>query len=190
MRKISFATLTMLLCLTTFLVADTDTKINLENILTDDSPIVRLRYPSISPDGTMLAFSSQGNIWIASVDGSNARRVSAHPAREIKPIWMPNSKELIYIGDYAGNFDIYRISIDGGKPIRLTSYPTSEYPTEVTPDGKYVFFYSTRESRSDIFFTSTEKMMTPVRLMHTYWDSETYPTVTADMKHVAFTVNG
>ncbi len=190
MRNIKFAAMILLLCLTTFLVADTDIKLSSENILDGDSPIVRLRYPAISPDGTMLAFSSQGDIWVANVDGSDARRISAHPAREIKPIWMPNSKELLYIGNYADNYDVYRISIDGGIPKRLTSYPTSDYATEVTSDGKYVFYYGTRESRTDIFITSTEKMTTPVRLMHTYWEYETNPTVSGDMKHVAFTVNG
>ncbi|MCD4657771.1 MAG: hypothetical protein K8S87_09540 [Planctomycetes bacterium] len=190
MRNFNVIAMMLLLSLTAFIVADTNTKLNLENVLTDDSPVVRLRHPAISPDGTKLAFSAQGNIWVANVDGSDVRRVSAHPAREIKPIWMPNSKELLYIANYADNYDIFRISIEGGMPTRLTSYHTSEYVSEVTPDGKYVFYYGSRETRSDIFMTSTEKLTTPVRLMHSYKESESSPTVTTDMKHVAFEMSG
>lgn len=38
------------------------------------------RHPTLSPDGSRIAFSWQGDIWVASVAGGAAQRITANPA--------------------------------------------------------------------------------------------------------------
>ena len=64
--------------------------------------------------------------------------------------WSPDAKFLVYTGGRketsAGpdKYDIYKISTDGGEETRLTSAPGLSDGPEYSPDGKYIYFNSTR----------------------------------------------
>ena len=71
--------------------------------------------PAWSPDGTQIAFrrripngTSQGNfdVFVLAADGSGLRPIATTPALDFKPIWSPDSKNLLIISN--------RTSADGG----------------------------------------------------------------------------
>ena len=84
-----------------------------------------LRYPSISPDGTNVAFSYKGDIYIVNSDGGEAVQLTSNPAYDYSPVWSPDGKTLAFASDRHGNFDIYTVSIDGGVPVRITTHSPS-----------------------------------------------------------------
>lgn len=43
--------------------------------------------PSWSPDGSLIAYTSGGDIWVVNADGENAHRVTSDSAEEIRPSW-------------------------------------------------------------------------------------------------------
>ncbi|MEM6525313.1 MAG: hypothetical protein AAF693_16035, partial [Bacteroidota bacterium] len=49
--------------------------------------ITLVRTPALSPDGTTMAFSYQGDIWRIPISGGEPRRLTIHEAHEINPIW-------------------------------------------------------------------------------------------------------
>jgi tricorn protease len=59
--KNQFFTLIAILCLTATINAQDD---------------LLIRHPAVSPDGQSLAFSWQGDIWTANIDGKDARRIT------------------------------------------------------------------------------------------------------------------
>ncbi len=99
-----------------------------------------MRYPSISPDGSRIAFSYQGDIFVVSAQGGRALQLTRHEAHDTQPIWTPDGKQLVFASDRYGNFDLFRINAEGGGAKRLTFHSGSEKPESVTPDGKYVLF--------------------------------------------------
>ena len=50
-----------------------------------DGEIRMPRHPAPSPDGAQIAFSYQGDLWIVSSEGGEARRLTAHPAYDAHP---------------------------------------------------------------------------------------------------------
>ena len=102
-----------------------------------------LRYPSISPDGKIIVFSYQGNIFKVPAEGGEATPLTINSSYEYKPIWSLDSKNIAFASDRNGNFDIYIISINGGKSKRLTFHSSREVPNSFTPDGKNILFSAT-----------------------------------------------
>jgi Tol biopolymer transport system component/C-terminal processing protease CtpA/Prc len=99
-----------------------------------------LRYPSLSPDGSQVAFTYKGDIYVAPVTGGTARQLTMHEARDYMPVWSPDGKQIAFASDRFGNFDIYTMAVSGGNAVRLTTFSGSESPYSFTPDGKYIVF--------------------------------------------------
>ena len=71
--------------------------------------------------------------------------------------WSPDGQWMVYTGgrkEVAGGpdkYDIYKISADGGEEVRLTSSPGLSDGPEFSPDGKYIYFTSTRTGLMQIY---------------------------------------
>lgn len=97
------------------------------------------RFPSISPDGTQVAFSYQGDIWVVPEEGGRAWRLTLHEAYEANPHWSPDGKQIAFTSDRYGNNDIFVMDSEGGKPHRLTYYSHGDQLTGWTPDNRLIF---------------------------------------------------
>ncbi len=103
-----------------------------------------LRYPAISPDGSQLAFSHKGNLYVVSSSGGLARALTSNSANDFMPVWSHNGKYLAFASNRHGNFDIYLMPATGGKARRLTFHSSNDYPSDFSIDDKQVIFSSTR----------------------------------------------
>lgn len=103
-----------------------------------------LRYPSISPDGSTIVFTYQGDLYTVSSGGGQATLLTAHPSHDFMPVWSPDGKNIAFASDRFGNFDIYTIPATGGAAQRLTYHSAHDYPTSFSPDGKNILFNSLR----------------------------------------------
>jgi len=58
--------------------------------------------------------------------------------------WSPDGRTLAYCAERNGQYDIYTIPVWGGREKQLTNVPGLNDGPEYTPDGKYIWFNSTR----------------------------------------------
>ena len=104
--------------------------------------------PSISPDGSLLAFLTAANPGLSSTrtdeagmhlniapSGGGPARVLAK-AHQDPPSFTADGKALIFVSGSDGAPRFARIPVDGGSPSQLTDY-WSVLPT-VSPDGKLI----------------------------------------------------
>lgn len=73
-----------------------------------------------------MAFSHQGDLWIASVEDGQARRLTAHDAYDGRPKWSPDGNWLAFVSNRHGNWDVFVVAAAGGTPERLTWHSEGE----------------------------------------------------------------
>ena len=108
-----------------------------------------LGQPAVS--ATSIAFCYAEDIWVADLDGKNARRLTSDLGVEAAPAFSPDGKTLAFTGEYEGNFDVYSIPVEGGQPTRLTWHPEPDVVRGWTPDGAAVLFSSGRAAFTNRF---------------------------------------
>ena len=128
----------------------------------DDAPAGRdgaplwMRYPKISPDGSKIAFSYQGDIYYVSSDGGEAVRLTSTDAYESQPIWSNDSRTIAFVSDRFGGLDIFTVGIEGGKALRITTHSGTETPLAFSPDDRYIYFSAAiQDPASSVMWSSS-----------------------------------
>ena len=133
--------------------------------LNGQSPIMQ---PTISPDATKMAFSFQGDIWVAQINGKNPQRLTLHEAHEENPVWSADGKTLVFSSDRFGNDDVFSIAATGGTPVRLTHHSSNDQPYSIMPNGAILFTtnrnYKQVEREAEIYVYKPE-VATETRFM-------------------------
>ncbi|MCB0826434.1 MAG: PD40 domain-containing protein [Armatimonadetes bacterium] len=93
---------------------------------------------ALSPDGSQLAFSYRGDIWVAPSAGGRAIPVASHLEMDDYPTWSPDGKWIAFSSDRYGSWDIFAVPAEGGSPIRVTEMSGTEIPMSFSPDGKKI----------------------------------------------------
>jgi tricorn protease len=107
-------------------------------------PIKFARYPDISPDGRLVAFTYLGDIWVVEAIGGVARPVTMHEAHDTAPVFSPDGRFIAFSSNRHGSYDVFVVPTQGGKPRRLTYDSAADLVTGWSPDGKNVLFQSSR----------------------------------------------
>lgn len=94
-----------------------------------------------SPDvnGDRVVFTWEDDLWLGSLKGGAARRLTTHPGLETAARFSPDGKWIAFSGQYdGGGLQVYVMPAEGGAPKRLTwSGGTVQ---GWTPDSKQVLF--------------------------------------------------
>ena len=103
----------------------------------------------LSPDNTQLAVSHFTNedaasrIYILPLGGGTPVLVTEKAPSYLHG-WSPDGQRLAYCAERGGQYDIYTISVRGGPETQLTNLPGLDDGPEYAPDGKTIWFNSTR----------------------------------------------
>jgi len=117
-----------------------------------------LAQPAISANH--IAFIYAEDLWVATRDGSNPRRLTVDEGIESNPVFSPDGKTIAFNGEYDGNVDVFVIPVEGGIPARLTWHPSPDIVRDFSPDGKLVLFASQQATFSNRY---TQLFTVPVR---------------------------
>ena len=150
-----------------------------------DSPLVVS--PSLNKDGSKIAFSFQGDIWVVPSSGGTAIRMTVHEGYEGNPKWSFDGKEIAFESKRFGNNDIFTIPSDGGAPKRLTFHSANDFIGGWTADNKIVF--TTKRDFNQIewtneFYEVSADGGTPYRILDAFGNM---PSVSPDNKFIVFT---
>ena len=102
--------------------------------------------PAWSPDGRRIAFvrmprptkSNDSWIYVASADGSGAKRIAAHFSGD--PAWSPDGTRIAFSSYRTGSGDIYVMRPNGNAVRRLTRGGNVDHHPVWSPDGKRIAF--------------------------------------------------
>lgn len=93
--------------------------------------------PSLSPDGTRIAFEWKGDIWTVPAAGGKATRLSLHAGKDREPKFSPDGRTIAFTSDREGTgYQIFLMDANGG-PVRQITQHTAGYSLQGwSPDGK------------------------------------------------------
>ena len=119
------------------------------------------RDPSINPDGTRLAFSSNRrgywDLYLLDLVTGELRQLTETNDFEGHPTWSPDGQWIAFEGYYDGDFDIWILPVDGEQGlIQLTNHPANDTSPDWDAGGRRIAFISDRLGQPDVFLASLD----------------------------------
>ena len=102
-------------------------------------------HAGLSPDGTRVAYASQqdglSEIWIAKVDGSDARKLSNDGGPDYWPVFSRDARFVFYTSKKGSDsFRIFRVPAEGGTPEPLPGGPAGLRGDASPVDDRLVYW--------------------------------------------------
>lgn len=149
-------------------------------------------FPSWSPDGQMLCFSSQRqprDIFVIRADGSGLTNITNDPSDDFRCDWSPLGDKIAFTStrDSIGgvrNEEVYTINSDGTDPIRLTNTLRADANPDWSPDGEQIAFESNRDLNAEVYVMNADGS-DPVRLTN-FIGQDTKPSWSPNGDKIAF----
>ncbi len=113
------------------------------------------RFPSWSASGK-IAFDNggptAGDIFVINPDGTGLEQLTNSPAaRNIRPDWSPDGRQIAFVSRRDGNDEIYVMNADGSDPTRITTNTFLDNAPAWSPDGRKIVFQSNRDGNTEIY---------------------------------------
>ena len=95
-------------------------------ILSAQTDVYFTSYPSLSPDGSKIIFSFDGDLWTIPSSGGQALRITAMQGNETDALYSPDGRWITFTGNEDGNSNVYIMSVGGGVIKQLTYYDRND----------------------------------------------------------------
>ncbi|RYZ15184.1 MAG: peptidase S41, partial [Sphingobacteriales bacterium] len=148
--------------------------------------------PSISPDGSEIAFVSGGDIWTVSSAGGKARLLIARPGYDSRPLYSPDGQFIAFNSTITGSGDVYTYNLKTGALNRLTYDDANEEINGWSADSKLIYLTSPAKDISgmkDVFKVKVSGG-TPMAVTDNRFITEFFAAPSPDGKSVAFNMRG
>jgi hypothetical protein len=138
---------------------------------------------SYSPDGTLVAFVRDGDLWLANADGSGQRRLAETPAvEESQPAWSPDGAQIAYTATVDGRRQIRVFRLPTGPSVRIEASAAEEWSAAVSRTGR-IAFVSNRDGAPTVYvdrlgandptpFDTTPPTEAPTDIRHVRWSPD------------------
>ncbi len=110
---------------------------------------------ALSPGGKEVAFVARGEVFVASVEHGDTRRITNTPEQERSVSFSPDGKSLLYAGERGGSWNLYRtdrtdekepafFNATALKESVVLATPAEEFQPRFSPDGQEVAYLEER----------------------------------------------
>ena len=133
-----------------------------ETVLTDHPE--RDGDPSVSPDGTRIAFESRrdgdSEVYVMNADGTGVTRLTFSPGEDRGTSWSPDGTQIVFHsarfqpsepGPGHSALEIFIMNADGSNQVRLTNNNFQDSLPSFSPDGTKIAFTTNRDGDFEIY---------------------------------------
>ena len=111
--------------------------------------------PSISPDGTKIAFERSQEIYVMDINGTNVTRLTNNSVDESSPSWCSNN-QIAFASIRDGQWEIYIMDSDGSNQTRLTFTGAHETTVACSLNGTKIAFDSARDGNAELYVMNSD----------------------------------
>jgi serine/threonine protein kinase len=151
----------------------------------------------LSPDGSHVVVSgldparNARDIWTIDLQRNLRTRFTFDAADDMSPLWSTDGRDVIFASRKRGRLDIYKkpASGAGNETELLTDRQNNLYPCSVSPDGKFLLFFTGNalsSTSNDLWLLPLDGTAKPRVFVQTEF-AETYPAFSPDGRWVAYT---
>jgi CxxC motif-containing protein (DUF1111 family) len=155
-----------------------------------DVPTTGHSFPAFSPDGTKIAFSASGNIWVVNNDGTNPNLISFE-GTDFHPSWSPDGTKIAFSSARTGVAQIFTMTPIGTDVTNISNNSSfnDRMPT-FSPDGTKIAFQRTSTVPGSVgkIFTMNANGSTQMAVT-TGLGNDERPTYSPDGMNIAFSTN-
>jgi len=151
--------------------------------------------PSINPDGTKIAFSSNRNgfwdLYIFDLLTAEIKQLTDTRAYDGNPTWSPDGQWLAYESYQINNLEIIIQDIDQIQgPIPLTNHPAADFSPSWSGQGRKISFITTRNGIQEVWYADLDspEIDKAVRVKNLPGVSVNHPTWTADGRYLSWSI--
>lgn len=151
----------------------------------------RLDEAILSPDGRWILYnvkeyslatnSYSSRLSLLSVDGANKKSLTSSSFKDLNPTWSPDGRQVAFVSNRDGSYQVYIMAVDGGEPRRVTNLSTGVSPNGLQWSGNLIAFTSDvfsdcpddacNEQRNEDRAQSKVRAQIFERLPYRVWDS-------------------
>ena len=129
----------------------------------------RISDPRVSPDGTQVAFTVRvtdlaanrgfNNLWVARVDGSSARALTAGKDGATQGRWAPDGASVYFVWGKSGSQQVWKADVASGATTQITDEPLDVDSLEGGEDFSSGGLSPGMENIHDLAFASAEMVV-------------------------------
>ncbi|MCH7716881.1 MAG: PD40 domain-containing protein [Gemmatimonadetes bacterium] len=153
----------------------------------DSAWVGSFSFPALSPDGTRLAVTHQGDLWVKRLNGTQAARLTFEGTELFHPTWTPDGDSLLVDGDP----ELRTRRADGsGQAVPTTSNERGVVAPRWSPDGQWLVYRTNinQTGNGDILAIRPGQDSVPRDLVATEFQ-ELSPAISPDGRWLAYTSN-
>ena len=105
-----------------------------------------LAQPTLSPDGSRIAFVANSAIWSVPAQGGEAHLLVADGGDDRRPLFSPDGTRLAFVSDVTGNGDLYVLDLRSGAVQRATWSDAADELDAWSRDGQWLYFSSANDN--------------------------------------------
>jgi Tol biopolymer transport system component len=144
-----------------------------------------LRGFDVDPSGRRVVFAArigeQTDLWTASINGTNPRRLTNDASSERLPMWT-GTETVLYQSDRGGQVDLWESSVTEGWTRQRTTDWTHEEPDSASSDGTVMTFQQVSDN-ADLWLVNPGR---PALQLTAEVTSDFSPTVSTDGRTLVF----
>jgi tricorn protease len=96
---------------------------------------------AVAPDARKAAFIARGDLFVVGTrDGGDATRLTATPAVDAEPVWLSDSRRVVYASLRGTDWHLYLMDAVSRAERALTTGAGRNYGARVSPDGRWIAY--------------------------------------------------